>query len=62
MPLHEHIESASDEPEQDEIFETERHLRYVACTRVLDRVCITGVEPGSEFLADLTDVSHRSRS
>ncbi|CBS87327.1 3'-5' exonuclease [Azospirillum lipoferum] len=62
MPLQERIESASEESELDEIFETERHLLYVACTRARDRVCITGVEPGSEFLADLLEVSSRSRS
>lgn len=33
-------------------FETERHLLYVACTRARDRLMVTGVAPGSEFLAD----------
>jgi hypothetical protein len=34
-------------------YETERHLLYVACTRARDHLLITGVAPGSEFLADL---------
>lgn len=53
IPLQERIESAAEESELDEIFDTERHLLYVACTRARDQVAITGVEPGSEFLADL---------
>ena len=32
---------------------TERHLLYVACTRARDRLLVTGVDPGSEFLDDL---------
>lgn len=53
LPLESRIERASDEAELDEIYETERHLLYVACTRARDRLAITGVEPGSEFLKDL---------
>ncbi|MBK3735766.1 hypothetical protein GAY29_22215 [Azospirillum brasilense] len=60
MLLQERIKLALEESELGEIFESECHLLYVACTR--DRVCITGVEPGSEFLADLLEVSSRSRS
>ena len=53
IPLQSRVESAAEESELDEIFETERHLLYVACTRARDHVAITGLEPGSEFLADL---------
>lgn len=53
IPLQERIESASEASELDEIFDTERHLLYVACTRARDHVMIAGVEPGSEFIADL---------
>ena len=35
-----------------EVYETERHLLYVACTRARDRLLVTGVSPGSEFLSD----------
>lgn len=34
-------------------YETERHLLYVACTRARDRLLISCVDPGSEFLDDL---------
>lgn len=33
--------------------ETERHLLYVACTRARDRLMVSGIAPGSEFLDDL---------
>jgi superfamily I DNA/RNA helicase len=53
LPLQERIESAGDENELDEIFETERQLLYVACTRARDKLLLTGVEPYSEFIDDL---------
>ena len=55
IPLRSRIESASEESELDEIFESERHLLYVACTRARDHVAVTGVAPGSEFLGDLAE-------
>ena len=36
------------------VYETERHLLYVACTRARDELLITAVSPESEFLVDLT--------
>ncbi len=56
IPLQSRIESAAEESELDEIFDSERHLLYVACTRARDHVAITGLEPGSEFLADLLEM------
>ncbi|MCH8081478.1 MAG: DNA helicase, partial [Proteobacteria bacterium] len=53
LPLQERIASVADENELDEVYETERHLFYVAGTRARDHLLITGVEPGSEFLDDL---------
>jgi hypothetical protein len=53
LPLSERIEQASDESELDEIWDTERHLLYVAVTRARDEVLVSGVEPASEFLEDL---------
>jgi ATP-dependent exoDNAse (exonuclease V) beta subunit len=44
----------ADEVELDEAYATERHLFYVACTRARDRLLVTGVAPGSEFLSDLS--------
>jgi hypothetical protein len=37
----------------EEVYDTERHLLYVACTRARDHLLITSVEPASEFLDDL---------
>lgn len=53
LPLQSRIEDAADEGELDDIYETERQLLYVACTRARDRLLVTGIAPGSEFLKDL---------
>jgi len=53
LPLQERIESISDESDLEEVYNTERHLLYVACTRARDYLLITGVDPASEFLDDL---------
>jgi superfamily I DNA/RNA helicase len=53
LPLESRVVEAADEGELDEIYETERQLLYVSCTRARDRLLITGVAPGSEFLKDL---------
>ena len=45
------IEAAADESDLDEIFGTERHLFYVACTR--NRLLVSGIEPASDFFKDL---------
>lgn len=53
IPLQARIENVADESELEEVFETERHLFYVACTRARDRLLVAGVEPASEFFSDL---------
>ncbi len=53
LPLQERIETVTDEAELEEVYDTERHLLYVACTRARDRLLITGVHPVSEFIDDL---------
>jgi len=53
LPLQERIEAVSDEGDLEEIYETERHLLYVACTRARDQLLVCGVEPVSEFLGDI---------
>jgi len=55
LPLQDRIETVADETELDEVYETERHLFYVACTRARDRLLVSGVEPASEFFADLSE-------
>lgn len=53
LPLQERIESVSDESDLEDVYNTERHLLYVACTRARDFLLVTGVDPASEFLNDL---------
>ena len=53
LPSQERIESAADDSDLEEIYNTERHLLYVACTRARDFLHISGVKPASEFLDDL---------
>ena len=53
IPLQERIETVGDDADLKEVYETERHLLYVACTRARDHLLVTGVEPVSEFLDDM---------
>ncbi len=53
LPLQSRIESVTDESDLADVYNTERQLLYVACTRARDHLLITAVAPGSEFLADL---------
>jgi mRNA-degrading endonuclease RelE of RelBE toxin-antitoxin system len=53
IPLQARIESVADDADLEEVYNTERHLLYVACTRARDHLIVTSVEPGSEFLDDL---------
>lgn len=53
VPLAGRIALAANEAELREIYETERHLLYVACTRARERLLVSGVAPGSEFLREL---------
>jgi superfamily I DNA/RNA helicase len=53
LPLQERVEAVTDDSDLEEVYDTERHLLYVACTRARDRLLLTGVAPASEFLADL---------
>lgn len=53
LPLQSRIENVADEADLEEVYNTERYLLYVACTRARDCLLVTGVEPASEFLDDL---------
>ncbi|MBK8039824.1 MAG: UvrD-helicase domain-containing protein [Verrucomicrobiaceae bacterium] len=55
IPLQERIETVGDDSDLQEVYDTERQLLYVACTRARDRLLITSVEPASEFLDDLAE-------
>jgi superfamily I DNA/RNA helicase len=52
LPLDERVTDAADEAELDDIYETERRLLYVACTRAREHLLLTGIKPTSEYLAD----------
>lgn len=53
VPLQARIESISDAADLEDVYNTERHLLYVACTRARDHLLVSGVDPASEFLDDL---------
>jgi len=53
IPLQERIETVSDDTDLEEVYNTERHLLYVACTRARDHLLVTSSYPASEFLDDL---------
>jgi mRNA-degrading endonuclease RelE of RelBE toxin-antitoxin system len=53
IPLQERIETVADDADLEEVYNTERHLLYVACTRARDHLLVTSVDPASEFLDDL---------
>ncbi|WP_269522413.1 3'-5' exonuclease [Coraliomargarita parva] len=53
VPSQERIEQIGDAADLEDIYNTERHLLYVACTRARDHLLITSTVPGSEFLDDL---------
>ena len=53
IPLQGRMESVADDADLEEVYDTERHLLYVACTRARDNLLVTSVDPESEFLDDL---------
>ncbi len=53
LPLAARIAEVSDAFELDEVVATERQLLYVAATRARDRLLVSAVAPGSEYLEDL---------
>lgn len=57
IPLQERIETVSDEADLEDVYSTERHLLYVACTRARDHLLVTSTNPASEFLDDMLALS-----
>ena len=53
VPLQARIDTVGEDSDLKEVYDTERQLLYVACTRARDFLLVTGVEPASEFLDDL---------
>lgn len=53
IPLQSRIQGVADDADLQDVYNTERHLLYVACTRARDRLLVTAIDPASEFLDDL---------
>jgi superfamily I DNA/RNA helicase len=53
IPLQERIETATDSSELEDVYNTERQLLYVACTRARDCLYLTSAGSPSEFLQDM---------
>ena len=53
IPLQARIDTVGEDSDLKEVYDTERQLLYVACTRARDFLLVTGVDPASEFLDDL---------
>ena len=53
VPSQERIETVAEDSDLEEVYNTERHLLYVACTRARDHLLVTAAENPSEFLDDL---------
>jgi len=56
IPSQERIESITDNSDLDDVYNTERHLLYVACTRAREQLLLTSVKPSSEFLEDIQEL------
>ncbi len=59
IPAMARIEAIGDEADLDEVYQTERHLLYVACTRARDRLLVSSGDLPSEFLEDLQEKGRR---
>ncbi|MDR3176365.1 MAG: UvrD-helicase domain-containing protein [Desulfovibrio sp.] len=54
IPSQQRIEDMGEDADLEDVYNTERQLLYVACTRARDHLFISGIEPVSEFIDDLT--------
>ena len=53
IPSQNRIQAVADDADLAEVYDTERHLLYVACTRARDFLIVTSGNAPSEFLDDL---------
>jgi superfamily I DNA/RNA helicase len=53
IPSQQRIEDMGEDTDLEDVYNTERQLLYVSCTRARDFLFISGVKPTSEFLDDL---------
>jgi mRNA-degrading endonuclease RelE of RelBE toxin-antitoxin system len=59
IPAPRRIEEVSDPSDIEEIYNTERQLLYVACTRAREHLLLTAHGGASEFLTDLSETSSK---
>jgi len=52
IPSQRRIETVGDDADLREVYDTKRHLLYVACTRAREHLLVSAVDPVSEFLDD----------
>ena len=57
LPDEARLLAAADERDLREVYDTERHLLYVAATRAREHLWLSAVSPTSEFLDDLLEAS-----
>jgi superfamily I DNA/RNA helicase len=57
VPLLSRLEETGDQGDLPEVYDSERQLLYVACTRARDNLLLTAVDPASEFLTDMRGLS-----
>jgi superfamily I DNA/RNA helicase len=55
VPLQSRVEAVGATADLDDLYTTERHLLYVACTRAREHLLVSGVAPGSAYLEDLRE-------
>jgi len=53
LPLQSRVEKVADIADLEDVYDTERHLLYVACTRARDALVLTSGGTPSEFFGDL---------
>jgi len=53
IPSQERIETVGDEADLQDVYDTERQLLYVACTRARDHLLVSSGEAPSEFIEDM---------
>ena len=53
LPDPDRVGAAGDPSELEEVYNSERQILYVACTRARDRLLISSAQTPSEFLQDM---------
>ncbi len=59
IPLQERIETVTDDTDLEEVYNTERHLLYVACTRARDHLLVTSRILHRAEIIQITGKSYR---